>query len=183
MEENRSALQAGRDRLSNQFIQPQGDTLILLQKPDRITNATQEYLPGLVVEMQEAGYPEGMLLLMPANPLAAASLDSPLVTVYVHPGSEGAATVKESLAAGLGYWLRFETDPTKAKILIGDENFKNSVESTLSSREQTFLVVNAKTAGSVTVNLLSRLHAEGYLTAGRVFYLYTDLEDATALFA
>ncbi len=183
MEEDQSALQTARDRLSDQVIQPQRDTLMLLRKSDRITNVTREYLPGLVVEMQEAGLPEGMLLLMPANPLASASLDSPLVTVYVHPGSEGAATVKEILAAGLGYWLRFETDPTKARILIGDENFKNSVESTLRSREQTFLVVNAKTAGSVTVNLLGSLHAEGYLTAGRVFYLYTDLEDATALFA
>lgn len=163
-------------------VRRQEETITLLRDPQRIVDVVKEYMPGLAVELQEAGHREGRMFLMPGDPLAPASLESPQIAVYIHPDSDGAAAVKENLDVGRGIQLRFVTDPALAQILIGDETYRNSVAPDLLLRKS-LLVVNAGTAASVTVNLLTRLQAEGYLTAGRVFTLYTDLENNTLLFA
>lgn len=172
LEEKRAQLSAVLGQLE--------ETPRLLADPDRVTDVAGNL--ELSERLKEAGYPEGKMLVIPEGPVRAdAFQDGQQINVYAEPQWQEA--VRQNLQSRLDFRFRMVDKPDQAQVIIGSEGLKNELAFGLLQNKQTFLVVDQNSVSAVTANRLAWLLAEGELTAGRVLYLYTDLENNTALFA
>ena len=120
--------------------------------------------------------------MIPEGPAPAnAFQDSEQITVYAEP--QWQEIVRQNLASRLDFRFRIVDKPDQARVIIGSEQLKNEMESGLRRNNQTFLVVDQNSVPALTADRLAWLLAGGELAAGRVLYLYTDLQNNTVLFA
>lgn len=133
----------------------------------------------LALLAREAGYPKGLVFVVPPALLDAVVLPGRQLTIFVEDKEDWRERVEASLGEGVNARLiRFEyQDPSKADIIIAEKGAIPLLP------RQIFIGVNDQTIRRVTLGLLEQLNQKGLLKAGSAVMLYSSPQGSVLIFA